>query len=113
MNAAPVDPVAQKILADALAALAVVTAKLQAINNRLNGIVAIPTSRNILRDILSDSNGTVALHRFQIVVWTIVLGIIFMVSVTTELTMPVFSPTLLATLGISAGTYLGFKFPEK
>ncbi len=27
--------------------------------------------------------------------------------------MPEFSATLLAMLGISAGTYLGFKIPEK
>jgi hypothetical protein len=78
-----------------------------------NPSAAAPASQNFLFDILSDGTGTVGLHRFQILVWTIVLGIIFMVSVVTELTMPVFSPTLLATMGISAGTYLGFKFPEK
>jgi hypothetical protein len=70
-------------------------------------------TRGFFRDILSDSTGTVGLHRFQIVVWTIVLGIIFLVSVVTELSMPTFSATLLAMMGISAGTYLGFKFPEK
>lgn len=66
-----------------------------------------------LRDILSDSDGNIVLHRFQIVVWTIVLGIMFIVSVVNQLTMPEFSATLLATMGISSGTYLGFKFPEK
>ncbi|HXA18437.1 MAG TPA: hypothetical protein VN380_15690 [Thermoanaerobaculia bacterium] len=66
-----------------------------------------------LREILSDSDGNIVLHRFQIVVWTIVLGIMFLVSVATQLTMPEFSATLLATMGISSGTYLGFKFPEK
>ena len=74
---------------------------------------ADPQTRGFFRDILSDSNGTGGLHRFQIFVWTIVLGIIFLVSVVTELSMPEFSATLLATMGISAGTYLGFKFPEK
>jgi hypothetical protein len=113
VNAAPADPVAQKQLGDAQAALALVEGKLLAVNNQINGLVALPQTRHFFRDILSDSNGTIGLHRFQIVVWTIVLGIIFLVSVVTELSMPVFSPTLLATMGISAGTYLGFKFPEK
>lgn len=66
-----------------------------------------------LHDILSDSEGTVGLHRFQIVVWTLVLGIVFLVSVFTKLSMPEFSTGLLTTMGITAGTYLGFKIPEK
>jgi hypothetical protein len=113
VNAAPAAPVVQKQLDDAQAALAVTNAKLLVVNNQINGIAAVPQTRGFLRDILSDSNGTVGLHRFQIVVWTIVLGLIFLVSVVMELSMPVFSATLLATIGISAGTYLGFKFPEK
>jgi len=112
-TAAPADPVVQKQLADAQAALAGVNAKLLAVNNQINGIAGVPQTRGFFRDILSDSNGTVGLHRFQIFVWTIVLGLIFLVSVVTELTMPAFSDILLATMGISAGTYLGFKFPEK
>ena len=112
-TAAPGDTVAQKNLADAQAALAVVNAKLLVVNNRINGIATVPKTRGFFTDILSDSEGTVGLHRFQIVVWTIVLGIIFLVSVTTALSMPEFSATLLTAMGISAGTYLGFKFPEK
>ena len=111
--AAPTDAVAQKTLADASAAAAVVDAKLLAVNKQLNRVATVPQTRGFFRDILSDSTGTVGLHRFQIVVWTTVLGIIFLVSVVTELSMPEFSATLLATMGISAGTYLGFKFPEK
>jgi hypothetical protein len=49
----------------------------------------------------------------QIFVWTIGFGTIFLVSVVTELSMPEFSATLPATMGISAGTYLGFKFLKK
>lgn len=112
-TAAPADPVAQKNLEDARAAVAIAGAKLLVVNNRLNGIVTVPQTRGALRDILVDSTGAVGLHRLQIVVWTIVLGIIFMVSVVMELRMPEFSTTLLAAMGISAGTYLGFKFPEK
>jgi hypothetical protein len=111
--ASPDDPVAQKNLADAQAASAVVDAKLLATNNIINGIAIVPHTRGFFRDLLSDAEGTAALHRFQIFVWTIVLGIIFVVSVLTDLSMPEFSSTLLATMGISAGTYLGFKFPEK
>jgi hypothetical protein len=68
-------------------------------------------SRGFLRDILSDGAGY-SFHRFQIFVWTIVLGIIFVSSVYNNLTMPEFSATLLGLMGISSGTYLGFKFPE-
>jgi hypothetical protein len=44
--------------------------------------------------------------------WTIVLGIIFISSVYRNLAMPEFSGTLLTLMGISSGTYLGFKIPE-
>jgi len=69
-------------------------------------------SRGFLNDVMSDPNG-VSLHRFQMFVWTLVLGILFLYSVWYRLSMPDFSATLLALLGISAGTYLGFKIPEK
>src|SRR6185369_4468501 len=71
-----------------------------------------PVSDGFVKDILSDVNG-VTFHRFQIVVWTIVLGVIFGWTVWKRLAMPEFSDTLLALMGISAGTYLGFKFPER
>lgn len=43
----------------------------------------------------------------------LVLGVIFLSSVYNQLTMPEFSATLLGLMGISAGTYIGFKFPEQ
>ena len=49
-------------------------------------------------------------HRFQIIVWTLVLGLIFCSDVLTKLGMPTFDSTLLVLMGISSGTYLGFKF---
>jgi hypothetical protein len=80
---------------------------------RVLGAEAPPTtSSGFLRDILSDSSGY-SFHRFQIFAWTIVLGIIFVSSVYNNLTMPEFSPTLLGLMGLSAGTYIGFKFPEQ
>jgi hypothetical protein len=69
-------------------------------------------SGGFLRDILSDSSGY-SFHRFQIFAWTIVLGIIFISSVYNSLTMPEFSTTLLGLMGLSAGTYISFKFPEQ
>jgi hypothetical protein len=69
-------------------------------------------SAGFLRDILSDGSGY-SFHRFQIFAWTIVLGIIFVSSVYNNLTMPEFSATLLGLMGLSAGTYIGFKFPEQ
>jgi hypothetical protein len=69
-------------------------------------------SRGWLMDILSDSNGSIVLHRLQIVLWTFVLGIMLVVAVVTSLTMPAFSDTLVTLMGISSGTYVGFKFSE-
>ncbi len=69
-------------------------------------------SRGLLYDLIQDENGA-SLHRFQIAVWTIVLGGVFVAGSIRELAMPEFSATLLALMGISSGTYLGFKFPER
>jgi len=69
-------------------------------------------SRGFLQDILADASGY-SFHRFQIFAWTIVLGIIFVSSVYNSLTMPEFSATLLGLMGLSSGTYIGFKFPEQ
>ena len=71
-----------------------------------------PVSEGFLTDLLTDVNG-ITVHRFQMLVWTVVLGIIFGIGVYRELAMPMFSTTLLALMGISAGTYLGFKIPER
>jgi hypothetical protein len=70
-----------------------------------------PASVGFLDDILTDASG-ISFHRFQMAVWTFVLGIIFVVGVYRDLAMPDFNGTLLALLGISNGTYLGFMIPE-
>jgi hypothetical protein len=59
-------------------------------------------------DIMSDDNGY-SFHCFQIVAWTMLLGIIFVYSVYHYVAMPDFSAGVLALMGISAGTYLGFE----
>lgn len=67
-------------------------------------------SNGFLNDILSEGKG-ITFHRFQIVVWTLVLGIVFFRSLITSLTMMDFSTNLLTLMGISSGTYLGMKLP--
>jgi len=74
---------------------------------------APPVSRGWLKDILGDSSGGIVLHRLQVVLWTLVLGIMLVVAVVTSLTMPAFNTTLVTLMGISSGTYVGFKFAEE
>ena len=89
--------------------------RLAQVNQQLEAMTPVSlvrTSRGFLPDILADSSGY-SFHRFQIFAWTIVLGIIFVSSVYNRLTMPEFSATLLGLMGLSSGTYIGFKFPEQ
>ena len=55
---------------------------------------------------------SVSFHRFQMLVWTLLMGLVFAFGVLLQLAMPKFNSTLLLLLGISSGTYLGFKWPE-
>ena len=87
-------------------------AELQAKIARLPASSLPAKSRRFLRDILRDGDG-VSFHRFQIVVWTMVFAVIFIHSVYRDLAMPDFNASLLGLMGISSGTYVGFKFPEK
>lgn len=61
------------------------------------------------RDLIVDNEGRVALERVQVVIWTVILGGIFLTSVLWDLTMPELDAGLLALMGISSGTYLGFR----
>ena len=70
-------------------------------------------TRKFLNDILSDESGNFGLHRVQIFIWTWVMAIIFVSRIFHELAMPDFSETILGLMGVSSGTYLGFKLPEK
>jgi hypothetical protein len=63
-------------------------------------------------DLLTDENG-ISFHRLQMVVFTMVLGFVFLYTAWATLMMPDFSATLLTMQGITAGTYIGFKIPEK
>ena len=75
-------------------------------------VSSAPLSQNFASDIVSDGWG-VSLHRFQLVLWTLILSVVFVVEVTSELKMKEFDTTLLTLMGISSGLYVGFKFPEK
>ncbi|WP_044562986.1 hypothetical protein [Azospirillum sp. B4] len=100
-------------LADYQAALAQwQTTPTPALRDTLDDLAAKLASQDFFHDILTDQNG-ISLHRFQSLVWTVVLGALFLVEVVVRKAMPTFDPNTLAVLGISAGTYLGFKVPEK
>ncbi len=68
-------------------------------------------SRGFFLDLLSDEKG-VNIHRFQLVVWTILLGFFFVRNVVINLDMPQFDDNLLILMGISNGTYVGLKVQE-
>lgn len=68
----------------------------------------IPILGQFLEDILTDKDG-LSVHRFQMFVWTIVLGIVFVISVVQDLVMPEFSATLLGLMGISSATFIAPK----
>jgi len=68
-------------------------------------------SRGFFLDILSDEKG-VNVHRFQLAVWTLLLGFFFVRYVITNLDMPQFEDNLLILMGISNGTYVGLKVQE-
>lgn len=71
-------------------------------------------SRNLLYDLLHEHNhGNYSLPRLQMVVWTGVMFFVFWNCVLHTLAMPDFDGPTLAMMGISSGTYLGFKIPEK
>lgn len=74
--------------------------------------IQFPKSKSFFRDLIED-NGEANLYRVQILLWTLVLGGIFLYKVIKELSMPEYDATLLSLMGISSGTYIGFKIPEK
>jgi hypothetical protein len=70
-------------------------------------------SENFFIDILTNPSGEINLHRFQIFIWTLVLGGIFIYQVLTSFKTPEFDANLLTLQGISSGTFLALKSQEK
>jgi hypothetical protein len=68
-------------------------------------------SQGLLLDLVQENKG-MSLARLQIIIWTAVLIFVFGRTVAETLNMPEFNATLLGLMGISGGTYLGFKVPD-
>ena len=67
--------------------------------------------RRSVNDLLSEANdGRPSFHRFQMIGWNLAFGVIFVRAVFYKLAMPEFSADQLLLMGISNGTYLGFKW---
>lgn len=84
---------------------------LRASGRQAAGVPRMAMSR-FFNDLCSDENG-LSFHRLQVVLWTIALGSFFAWRVASTLSMPVFPETLLILMGISNGTYIGFKISER
>jgi hypothetical protein len=71
-------------------------------------------SKGFFMDLISDEKG-VSIHRLQNVLWTIIVGVIYISSVYDRKILPdqtIINNQLLGLMGISAGTYLGLKTSE-
>jgi hypothetical protein len=62
-------------------------------------------------DLLWDNNA-ISIHRFQMVIWTIFLGVYFLIRARDNLNIPELGSDLLTLMGISSGAYIGLKIPE-
>jgi hypothetical protein len=79
--------------------------------NTLSEKVEKITSKGMLRDILSDEYG-LALSRYQIVIWTFIMLYIFVKDVLSLGLLHDFSEGELLLMGISSGSYVGYKLNE-
>jgi hypothetical protein len=77
----------------------------------VNAGAALVNAMPFFQDLLGTDDGD-SLHRLQMMIWTVVLGAIFVYSVLQNLVMPEFSTEALSLMGISGGTYIGFKLKE-
>jgi len=114
-NAANASPEQKVALATKQTELKVKRGEISDLNSKIQKLAeaAKPkASKGFINDILSDDDG-ISFHRFQMFAWTIILICIFIVSVFNSLSMPDFDTTLLALMGISSGTYIGFKLPQQ
>lgn len=71
----------------------------------------LQASAGFWKDITTDAHGA-TLPRLQQIIWTLLFGLVFIQQMLTKLSMPDFDSSVLVLMGISAGTYLGFKVPE-
>ncbi|HTB33195.1 MAG TPA: hypothetical protein VK808_14295, partial [Bacteroidia bacterium] len=66
-------------------------------------------SENFFKDILSDG-GIPGIHRLQNILFTVIMGGIYLCRAVGDLYLTEFDTNLLVLMGISSGTYLGVKF---
>ena len=114
-NRGAIDPHAEALLAANAEAQTLKKGQIDDLERQLD-YFRRPAWKGVMYDLLTEKNEdkkvVVEFHRFQILIWTIVLGIMFVANVYNQLAMPQFSATLLGLLGISAGTYVGLKIPD-
>jgi len=63
-----------------------------------------------ISDLLTDENGN-SLHRLQLLLFTLLFGAGFVISVAAKQSLMGFNANMLALMGISSGVYVGFKLP--
>ncbi len=85
--------------------------RLQAVESEMTRLQTPSASRGFFSDIVSDGKGP-SFHRVQVVIWTLLLGGVFVHAVAAAMSMPEFPESLLLLMGISNGTYLGLKVAE-
>jgi len=79
---------------------------------KLTARTTVCRTEDFFRDITTSADGA-SLHRLQFIFWTLALAVVFVVTVWKTLAMPDFDATLLGLMGLSSGTYVGLKIPEK
>lgn len=84
-----------------------------AIDNRQPPKKLPPASKSCLKDVLTDMQGGDTFYRWQMFVATLLLGGVFIIELVRNFVMTDFDLTMLGLMGISASTYLGFKWPER
>ncbi|WP_321945386.1 hypothetical protein [Paraburkholderia sp. J10-1] len=70
-----------------------------------------PSVPRFFSDLVSDESG-VAIHRLQMLIFTVIVGLMFVYQVLTTVSMPALEPYTLAVIGISGATYIGLKSTE-
>jgi hypothetical protein len=85
----------------------------QALQKQKDELERMPQTRvqRLFHDWLTDGD-TYSFHRYQMFAWTVVLGVFFIIRVTSKWDLPTFDGITLALLGITSGTYLGFKLQQ-
>ena len=78
----------------------------------VNKGVTVTQKGNLAEDLFSTSGGA-SLHRVQFGLWSVVLMVVFVITVWETLAMPQFDTSLLGLMGISSAAYAGMKISEK